>query len=223
MPILKNILNIIAPNQCLVCEKEGSLLCAWCLPDAFEPVPSRCFRCYKLTSNAQTCKACRKITPVQQVWVSTIYKGIAKKMVQHMKFNPDRSSCDLIAEWLDTTLPYFEDVIISYVPTSPQRVRQRGFDHSRGIAKSLAEKRNLPFASLLIRQGKTRQVGSERKVRIEQIKGAYQIKNAKKCKGRHILLVDDIVTTGATISEAARTLKRSGAKSVGASVFAQTI
>ncbi len=221
MKILDRALNLIAPNNCLGCEREGSIVCDWCLPDIFDAVPSRCAFCQAQTRDFQVCAFCKPKTPLRQIWVSTIYKDSAKQLVRHMKFNPDRSACVVIASWLDQTSPYFEDVTITFVPTARSRVRTRGFDHAELIAKEFAQIRNLPCKALLTRAGNTRQVTSERKKRIQQVQGAYlPVSNHMP---KRVILIDDIMTTGATLNEAARTLKQAGAKKVDACAFAQTI
>lgn len=220
MKLLEKLLNTVAPNQCLVCDQEGSLLCEWCLPDVFEAVPSRCAFCIRKTDHSAVCAKCVRQTPLRQVWVSTIYKDVAKKLVQHMKFHPDRSACLTIARWLDETMPYFSDVTISFVPSARTRVRQRGFDHAALIAQEFAALRQLPCEKLLERQGSLRQVGSEKKQRIQQVLGAYRAVGTPPAS---VILIDDIMTTGATLSEAARTLKKAGARNVNALIFAQTI
>lgn len=215
-----SLLDVIAPNQCLVCSEEGSLLCAWCLPNAFELVPSRCAFCLRVSEHSSVCKRCSRSTPLRQVWVGTVYKEVAKDLVQHMKFHPDRSACKLIAGWLDETAPYLSDATISFVPTARTRVRQRGFDHAERIAREFAVLHQLPFQKLLERQGSSRQVGSEKKQRAEQVKGQYRASGAMP---KSVIVIDDIMTTGATLSEAARVLKKAGVQDVNALVFAQTI
>lgn len=222
MKLLRALLDTIAPNQCLVCEQEGSLLCDWCSIDAFETVPSRCAFCQRATPDCAVCDRCRRETPLRQVWVGTVYKDTAKELVRHMKFRPDRSACEVIAHYLDQTLPYFQkDVIISSVPTARVRVRQRGFDHAELIAREFAQMRELRFERLLTRIGSSRQVGSEKKQRRQQIQGAYEAN--KSVSHNTVILIDDIMTTGVTLNEAARTLKKAGVKQVHAAVFAQTI
>ncbi len=220
--ILEKLLDIIAPNNCLVCEQENGAICLWCLPDAFPPVPDRCFRCMSVNDNSEVCQKCRKKVTLEHVWCATIYKDHAQELIQHMKFNPDRSACYIIARWLDESMPYFEGVVITYVPTAPTRVRQRGFDHAKLIAKEFARLRGLSYKSLLSRVGALRQVGSKKQERLEQAKGAYRLISTKNIP-KHVVVIDDIVTTGASLNEVARTLKKGGVKAVDGLVFAQTV
>jgi predicted amidophosphoribosyltransferase len=74
---------------------------------------------------------------------------------------------------------------------------------------------------LLTRHGQTRQVGATRAQRLQQVTGSYQLRNQVDVQGARILLVDDLVTTGATLGEAAKILREAGAKTVDAIVVAQ--
>ncbi len=195
-------------------------MCDWCFPDAFEPVPSRCAFCLRVSEHSAVCQRCCKQTPLRQVWVGTVYKGVAKDLVKHMKFHPDRTACTIIARQLDEIAPHLANTVVSYVPTARVRVRQRGFDHAELIAREFARLRQLPCKKLVQRQGSLRQVGSEKKQRVEQVSGVYQSIGRSPTS---VVLVDDIMTTGATLSEVARTLKKSGARQVCAMAFAQTI
>jgi ComF family protein len=120
------------------------------------------------------------------------------------------------------SVPYLtEETIIVPVPTATLRVRLRGYDHAWLLAKNLGKYLDRPSQRLLSRYGHTRQVGAGRAKRQEQLSGAFYPRNPKAIKGARVLLVDDILTTGATIEECARTLKKAGAKRVDAIVFAQ--
>ncbi len=219
--ILEKLLTIFAPTNCIRCNKEGKAICDECLPGIFDIVPSRCFLCKQITNNYQVCRTCRKTVPLHSVWVGTAYSGYAKQIVHEMKFTPDRTAGYIITRWLDEAMSYIDADVITYVPTAQNRVRQRGFDQSRIMAREFARRRGLPLEQLLLRHGNSRQVGSDKKARTQQIAGAYTAK--RSLQGENVLIVDDITTTGATLAEAARTLKKNGARSVSAVVFAQTI
>jgi predicted amidophosphoribosyltransferase len=105
------------------------------------------------------------------------------------------------------------------VPTASKRVRQRGFDHAELLAKKFALLRGLPFRNLLKRVSQSRQFGADRITRKQQIKGVF--KYNYRLSGEIVLLIDDVVSTGATIEESAKFLKEAGAKRIHVAVFAR--
>lgn len=222
MFILERLINIIAPNDCLVCGAEGSILCDWCKPDAALVIPSRCYKCQKQIKDFLVCPKCKPRTKLTHVWVVTEYTDIAKKLVQSLKFSYKREAAQIIAEYMSEVLPYLTpETMIVPVPTANVRVRQRGFDHAVLIAKALSQQKAVHNAPILKRTGSSRQVGAKREQRLRQLTNAFWVSNPAMIHKKHIVLVDDVVTTGATLETVAGVLKKAGAASVSAVVFAQ--
>jgi ComF family protein len=120
---------------------------------------------------------------------------------------------------LEEALPgYMPGFTIVNVPTTNRHIRTRGFDHSQRTASYLAKQTDLPHQTLLARTNNSVQVGKSRAERLESIKGSFRAATAPPKK---ILLVDDVITTGATLSECARVLKKAGARHVYAVVLAK--
>lgn len=86
MSVLERVIAVIAPHSCVVCSAEGSLLCAWCFPDACPPVPERCFRCKKSQSGSKVCISCRKGSGLHHVWVRTDYGALQRQLIHLLKF-----------------------------------------------------------------------------------------------------------------------------------------
>lgn len=114
-----------------------------------------------------------------------------------------------------------EDIVLVHIPTATSRVRQRGYDHALLLARALARASYRERAGLLARVGQAHQVGSGRAERIQQLHDAFRPVRPAAIRGRHVMLVDDVLTTAATLETAARALKRAGAERVSAIVFAQ--
>lgn len=219
--MVDRLIALLAPHVCLSCGREGGLLCVWCRYDAIDRVPQRCYRCYRLSPDNKTCAGCRKATALEYVWVRSHYAGLAHDLVYSLKFSRAKAAAGLIANLLDEALPYLPaDTIVTYVPTATNRVRLRGYDQTRLIAKELARLRRLPCRRLLIRLGQTRQVRSSRAQRATHAADSYVCTSDVSQVGA-VLLVDDIVTTGATLEFAAKALKQRGIKHVYGAVFAQ--
>ena len=220
MLIFERFASLLAPHQCLNCGREGNLLCNWCSFEAFEPAPSKCYRCHASTQDFATCPKCRRLSPLSNVWVSTSYLGDAKRLIHLLKFERAKAAALVIAQQMRQTLPYLpEEIVITHVPTATLRRRQRGYDQTELISRALSLFLHKPHLTLLARSGQTRQVGASRNQRLEQLKTAFRAN--KLADNREILLIDDIVTSGATLESAAKVLKKAGAKKVYGAVFAQ--
>lgn len=220
MKLLTNTLKILAPYDCLSCGDEGKIICNTCIVDLCDAIPSRCYRCKKLTNEFSTCSNCKRLSRLKNVWVCSNYSGIVEKLLKTMKFKSNREACGVIAEIMSETIPILPgDTIVVPIPTATSRIRQRGFDHTKLISRKLANITELPYSNILARIGQTRQVGSNKQDRQKQLVNALIVSG--DVGGKNILLVDDMITTGSTIENAALVLKQSGAKNVYAIAFAQ--
>jgi ComF family protein len=220
--ILDTLLSIVAPFECLNCQKEGMIVCVDCRQYLLA-LPPRCYRCKKFSKDFRVCLKCRGATTVYCVGVATVYEGFAKDMVWRMKYGSAQAASTEMTEIILDRLPNPDkDIIVSPIPTTTRRTRQRGYDQAKLLAKELARQSDVSYGDFIARVGVAHQVGARRSVRKSQLKEVFRIKRPDRIRGRHILLVDDVLTTGATIESAAKALKKAGAFRVSAVVFAQT-
>jgi ComF family protein len=219
--LTEKALALLAPHDCLSCGSEGALLCALCAETVFDYVPSRCYRCMAKTRDSAVCPACRHNSPLKHVWVATEYGGIAKELVRRLKFERAKAAHRPIADYLVSMLPYLDGAVITHIPTATSRERARGYDQSELVARAVAGQKKILHTTLLTRHGQTRQVGATRQKRQRQAAEMFNVRKPELIGGARILLVDDILTTGASLEAAARVLKDAGAKQVDAVVFAQ--
>jgi len=113
------------------------------------------------------------------------------------------------------------DVIVP-VPLHPARRRERGFNQAELLARSLSRLTGLPVMLVLERvRYTTTQTAFDRTERMENLRNAFRLRPARNVRGSRVLLVDDVLTTGSTLSECARVLKESGASSVHAATAAR--
>ncbi len=220
--LLERFISVTAPHNCLNCGLQGKLICTLCAPDVCSSVPSRCFLCKATSLEFATCKKCQGKTPLKHVWVASEFKDLAKQLVHTFKFQRAQGGASIVANYMFEALPFLENKIIVPVPTASSRVRLRGYDHAKLIAKDLSLMTKLDYLPALSRLGQSRQVGAKRLERAKQLENSFRVSDYLGIQNKEILLVDDVSTTGATLNEAARTLRRAGAKRVNAVVFAQT-
>lgn len=196
-------------------------MCKDCVPALGAPIPSRCFGCSRQTEDFRVCESCKASVPVQRIWTSHVYAGCAKALIKEFKFNGKRGAAQEIARHMKDRLPRDSKAILVHIPTATDRIRERGYDHAKLLSSALAKETGLLHLSLLARTSQKRQVGLRRAERLKNISNSFRING--DVAGAHIILVDDVVTTGATLGEAAKVLRAVGAKRVDAVVFAQTI
>jgi ComF family protein len=156
------------------------------------------------------------------------YEGLLRQLIMRMK--TDRS--ELVARnlvdlaWIELSwrLQALKVDVVASVPMDPWRRWRRGANPPRTMAERLAEKLGAPAASGMLRllRPLPAQVGLSRPARFRNVAGEMSVRSTYHLEAAHVLLVDDILTTGATCSEAARALRRAGADEVSVFVLART-
>ena len=214
------IIGLLAPHMCLGCGVEGTVWCGSCQVLA-PPVAERCYKCHAISSGGRTCATCRRNSPLYAVQAATRYEGHLKQLVWKLKFERAYAAAPLLANVLAARSALPAGSILAPVPTSTKRVRQRGYDQSVLLARAVARITKHRYSSVLIRLGQQQQHTASREQRLAQLHDAFTVTRPDVVNGSHIVLIDDVITTGATLESAARALKAAGAKRVSAVVFAQ--
>lgn len=141
-----------------------------------------------------------------------VYEGQARKLIHRLKYESVRAAAAALAQQM-VFLPSGEEEIIVPVPADPRRERRRGFNQSALLAAHIAGELGMPMEKALVRVERRRaQTGLSAQERRENLVGCMAASEA--VNGKRVLLVDDVVTTGATICEAARALRKAGARSI---------
>lgn len=220
MILLEALLQVFTPFDCLSCSAEGRLLCDACQGKA-APMPVCCYRCLKSSTRTRICDGCASSTSLVAVHIAVEYGAEAQKLIHAVKFGRAKSGTALIAQVMHARLPLLpRGTVITYIPTANRRVRERGYDQAALIARRFARLRNLPYQQLLRRHGHARQVGATRRVRQQQLEGAFSLRRSSP-SGVSVLIVDDVITTGATIEKAAQILLDGGVNNIMAAAFVQ--
>jgi predicted amidophosphoribosyltransferase len=153
-------------------------------------------------------------------WSSAPYEGVARELVAALKFRRLLPVAELMAERIQWLAPaHLLSGAVVAVPAAPARMRRRGFDPAGEIGAALAERLGTELVPCLVRRGAGRQLGRRRAERV----GHPPRIHAAGAAPRSVLLVDDVLTTGATLSACARALRGAGAARVLAVTFARRL
>jgi len=157
---------------------------------------------------------------LDRAWSTAAHEGTARDLVTALKFRRLLPVAELMADRIQWLAPatLLSGTVVP-VPTAPLRSALRGFDPTAEVAAALAEKTSLPLAQCLARSGMGRQVGRRRAQRI----GHPPLIRTKGKVPRSILLIDDVLTTGATLSACARTLRSAGSVRIAAITFTRRL
>ncbi len=200
-----SILDFVFPNYCIGCHKRINY-------DSFT-----CEKCANILQYSKV-KILQNHLACDYVFAAFPYQGIIKKEIIAFKFHQKRYLKKAFARELiqvvETYQIQFDHVIP--VPISRIRYRERGYNQSEEIASILAKRFHKKMHSHLLQKIKDnpRQSTLSKNERQDNVKGVYQVKESNQLKAKTVLLVDDIFTTGATVSECARVLKQSGVQKV---------
>jgi ComF family protein len=231
--------NLLFPPQCACCQAEiveataGPLLCDRCLLQFAPDVRPRCGRCAELVpvgfETEESCGGCRgRRLQFDSVTTLGAYEGELRSAVLRMK----RAAFDPLAmalgEWLSQRLAEpladLQPDLIVPVPMFWFRRMRRGTNSPEVLAGQLAARLSLPTRRLVRRTRHTQpQAGLSARQRRKNVRGAFRSKRARQLAGARVLLVDDVLSTGATCSEAARALRESGAARVDVVVLARAV
>jgi len=202
-------------------------LCQTCSTSVITPFGERCWHCNQLSPGSRTCDKCRPGSP-GHVWITTNYEAAAREVVKAYKFGHQRAAADSLAHLMAATFWQINptppaDYLVVPIPTATSRIRERGFDHAHQLARSVARKLKMPSYNALGRLGQNRQIGAPRSVRLAQPADNYFVRQPKQIQNQSILLVDDVLTTGATLRATTKILRAAGAARVDALIFAKRL
>ncbi len=203
--IVEALMHTLAPHPCLGCGKVGSLLCAYCKYDIITEPFVGCIVCGK-ASRGGICSLHN--SPIKRAFVVSERSGALEATINRLKFSNTKAAAKDLALLLHESLPLLpDDTLIVPIPTVGSHIRQRGYDQVELIARYFADFRNLKIARVLKRAGKATQHKLGRTEREVAARHAFVLNDVIMPGESPLLILDDIITTGSTVQQAALLLK----------------
>ncbi|MYM38934.1 ComF family protein [Duganella qianjiadongensis] len=233
------LLDTVLPPACALCgdAQAGALLCPACCAQFFSAAASgpRCRCCANPLPSplppglAMLCGQCQQRRPAyDQTVVACTYALPLDRLVLQLKFGQRLAYAGLMAQQLRDAIlrqPHYRlPDLLCPVPLGPRRLAERGYNQALEIARPLARQLGIPLAPrLLLRVRETApQSLVSATARQHNLAGAFAVSDVALVRGRHIGMVDDVMTSGSTLQEIAATLRRYGASRISNLVFART-
>ncbi len=241
-PCTDAALSLLFPADCRICREP--LLQASRLPvcqecrDSIAPIQGNlCSICgerivtfSRAEAEPEPCGMCRRSAPAFSRAVAYgAFEDALREMIHLLKYDRVLPAAGFLSEKLSAAMVQLpaptDGWLVVPVPLHTSKLRQRGFNQAEVIARGALKRHSkLLNTKCLVRQRETvSQAGLTRHQRRENIRGAFAVRDANAVRGRAILLVDDVFTTGTTIAECARVLLRAGASSVSAATVARAL
>ena len=232
----KTISNLLFPPRCAACREilpyySDALLCDECAEKWKEEISSKCAVCRRLVSECScvhdNCK--RTVSALLSVSAYTSSDSVTDLLVLAAKDHKDKKlfkfMSDKMTEIAYGALPGVGDLLVTFVPRSASRKRETGHDQSEILAGLVADNFSAEMIPLFKKKGRRQQKSLRAHDREINARRSYVlIKDATHTvKGRAVLLCDDVVTTGASVSACAEMLRETGAERVYVLTFAKTV
>ena len=217
-------LDILYPRHCPVCHEitvpRGKKICDTC-KEKLRPIQGpRCFCCSKPLERAEQeyCKDCGKIRQFQQGLGIFPYSTLLQNSLFQLKYGKRQEYGtfygELAAYYSRDKIKNWEIDMVIPIPLHPRRLEKRGYNQAEIIAQAFGKKLDISVEKKILKRQKNTKPQKElnHQERKKNMKNAFVVQ--KKLNGENILLIDDIYTTGSTIEEAAKELKKAGAQNI---------
>ena len=222
--------DLIFPPVCANCRKAGMLICADCYQQIHwvkKPICVGCGQIFEPNTNKVLCEACQAHPlPLKQICAATIFAEPISTIIHKMKYEgsfglANRLADLMVSAWNEWEVP--ADLVIP-IPLHPARQKKRGYNQSALIAKHFSRQVGYEFAPDILKRARftVPQVGLNAEERLKNVQNAFAAEN-RDISNRHILLIDDVCTTGATLTAAAEALLEAGASVVSGYCLARAI
>ncbi len=219
------LLDVVYPRSCQHCGAvaDGMRFFCWeCLSDFHYVQPPFCSLCGDPVpghiDHEYRCVFCSRRTPYFDGARSAVhYEGAAGLAIRAVKYQYATWLIPDLTDLLEASMRTHYDLLpfdaICYIPLYPLKRRDRGFNQAKLLAQALGRRRSIPLAKRVLRR--LRDTGSQTHLtaarRVTNVAGVFSVVRPERVKGKRLLLIDDVMTTGATVNECARVLKEAGA------------
>ena len=221
-----SLYEALFPRYCLSCKKEGSWLCKDC-QEAIDYLKEQfCPFCQRITETGRPCSICRPRHNLTGLLAAAHFKFPINRLIHKLKYQGTKELSQLLIQitikGTRNRLPKGKKLIIP-IPLHPKQERKRGFNQAELMAKELSKKTKIEYDPKILKRIKNTksQTKLNRRERRENLKNAFAITKNIDLKEYIVLLVDDVTTTGATLDEAAKTLKQAQPKEIWGLVVAR--
>lgn len=232
----RGMLHLLYPNLCWACGKalplEDCSFCPSCHYDLTTDPHLTCPRCSStvgpFANLEKGCPSCRKESLAfdRALRLST-YDDLLRDVILRMKLHSGEGLAEVMgrlwAEQASSKLLQFDADLVVPIPLHWFRRWRRGYNQAETLARAVAHKLSLPISPRClcrIRNTPKQSLATSPQARRENVRGAFRVRKYIDVKDKTILLIDDVMTTGSTASEAARVLKKAGAARVAVAVLA---
>lgn len=210
--IIAQLIDLLYPYYCVGCGHSGTLLCDDCY----------CEIDYYYT------QVLLDLEPryIDEYLVSAHLEGVGRKLVHTLKYSGVTEVASYIGELIYQSTEWPDADLVTAVPLHAKRLGERGFNQAALIAQTVASRAGIPYADLLLRTSNTpHQAQLQNKTdRVLNITDYFALKKRddkqRSLKGLHVILIDDVATTGITLNQCAKVLKSAGCQKVTAITFA---
>jgi ComF family protein len=217
-------LDLLFPPQCALCGCGGALLCDACAAALPEADGARCERCWMPVSGGPVCRHCVDAPPAfESVRAAFVMEEGARRLAHELKYEGLTALAEpMAALMVSCSSPPGADLVVP-VPLHRRRERSRGYNQSAALAKHLAAAYGLAYddrGAKRVRDTAPLAKTMHRDERRAIVAGAFVAASAR-VEGRHVVLVDDVVTTGATLDACASAILEAGAAAVNCRAWAR--
>ena len=230
-------LELLSPTRCVACERPGSLVCDACAARIMTIDPTfACLRC-GAPFGSLLCTECQSESSQDEkgagnCLAACVFEGVPARIVRVYKDGGERRLAALIAHALFAAVCRAQEAVparmdafaldadaVVFVPVTSAAYRRRGFDHMEAVACEFSNLIGIPVLDALVKQDAYDQRKLDRGGRLANAEDAYSV--VESVAGMRLLLIDDVITTGATMDSCAEVLRRAGAVKIDCLAFAR--